>query len=129
MIEEMPSHEYAVTLRVGTRQFGCSICDYNCYSQKWVNEHIELMLKYEQCPAPGGMIGDYMGTDIHESCAVCNKKRPCEIEKLKTDIATMKLEGNTALRDPNTTPLMGLGKYARLYDEKKVRLEELMEMN
>lgn len=128
MIEGMPSHEYAVTLRVGKRQFGCSVCDYNCYSHKWVNEHIEQMLKYEQCPAPGGMIGDHMGPDIHESCQVCNKRTPCETEKLETDLATMKLEGDMALRDPTTAPLIGLGKYVRLYDEKQNRLTELMEM-
>ena len=87
--------------------------------------HIEEMLKYEQCPAPRNMTGDYMTRGIEEYCAVCNKKRECEIERLTQSIAIMDIFQDP--EDPNIQPLFGWDDQDELRNKYLTRIAELME--
>ena len=117
------SHENAVHFRIGKRHFGCSVCDYTYWSHKTVDRHIEGMLKYEQCPAPWNHMGEYMSDGIEEYCAVCNKKRECEIEVLTYNIAIMDI---LSPGDPDIEPLFGWNEQDKIRNKCLTRIAELM---
>lgn len=119
-------HGNAKVEKLGYKWFGCSVCGYNCYSKKWVKEHIQEIVRMQICEA-GLEFGWFNHSEAEDKCENCWVKEACEAFKLKRDIAFMELESKIFLHNSNIQPLMGITEYVKRYESKKERLNELLE--
>jgi len=127
-IKPKNTHCGAFSYRLGYKWFGCSACDLNCYSKKWIREHIEQNIKMEICE--GGLEFGWFGhSEAGGKCETCWVKEACEAQKLRKDIALMHIHSQIFLKNSNIQPLMGLAEYAKRYDDLKRRYNEMLQLS
>ena len=81
----------------------------------------------QMCEVEGLEFGWYNHSETEGKCVDCWVKESCEATKLKKEIAIMSIESIMFLENPNIQPLIGMGEYARRYDQKVERLVKLIQ--